>query len=54
MPFVLIDAAGEWALREARGSEEVVGGIAQIGGTLLMLCGLEVPEHYLPALVQSR
>jgi len=52
VPFILVDGSQKWALREPKGADAVVGGLAQIGGTILELCGLEVPEHYLPSLVQ--
>ena len=51
VPLILVDPAGEWTLADPRRADGVVGGIAQIGGTLLALCGLEVPGHYLPSLV---
>ncbi len=52
VPLVLLDPSGTWELIDAQRDAAVVGGIAQIGGTLLALCGLEVPAHYLPALVK--
>lgn len=54
VPLILVDASGRWTLRSPSGADEVVGGIAQLGGTLLELSGLEVPEHYLPSLVAKR
>ena len=33
---------------------ESLGGLAQIGGTILEMCGLDVPEHYLPSLVERK
>ena len=33
------------------GKNMKIGGLAQIGGTILDLCGLEVPNHYLPSLI---
>jgi hypothetical protein len=32
----------------------MLGGLSQIGATLLELCGVPVPEGYLPSLVQSK
>ena len=50
VPFCLVDPQSEWALKGNDG--ESLGGLAQIGGTILEMCGLEVPEHYLPSLVE--
>ena len=52
VPFLLIDPQQEWSLKGQ--AAEVSGGIAQIGGTLLHACGLEVPNHYLPSLIEKR
>ena len=49
VPFCLVDPQKEWSLKGNDG--ESLGGLAQIGGTILEMCGLEVPEHYLPSLV---
>jgi len=54
VPLVLLDASGRWSLTAPRRDAEVVGGLAQLGATVLVLCGLEAPEHYLPALVTPR
>ena len=50
VPFCIFDPLNNWTLKGERGS--LAGGIAQIGGTLLELCELEVPEHYLDSLVR--
>jgi 2,3-bisphosphoglycerate-independent phosphoglycerate mutase len=49
VPFVLADFSGQWALdaEACRGA-----GIASIGGTVLALAGIALPEGYLPALVK--
>jgi 2,3-bisphosphoglycerate-independent phosphoglycerate mutase len=52
VPLILLDPASEWSLSGERGS--LIGGLAQIGGSLLDLCGLEVPEHYLPSLMERQ
>jgi 2,3-bisphosphoglycerate-independent phosphoglycerate mutase len=54
VPVILVDASGQWALVRPERDAAVVGGIAQLGGTLLVLSGLAVPEHYLPAIVERR
>jgi 2,3-bisphosphoglycerate-independent phosphoglycerate mutase len=46
VPFVLVDAAGRWALADVPDA-----GIANIGATLLVLAGLTPPDAYLPSLV---
>ena len=52
VPIILCDPTNQYSLigKEA----EKIGGLAQIGGTLLDLCGLEVPEHYLPSLIERK
>ncbi len=61
VPFALVDPSGRWRLtvptrdlaRWAEPSAETPSaGIARIGATLLALCGLPVPESYLPPLVE--
>jgi 2,3-bisphosphoglycerate-independent phosphoglycerate mutase len=49
VPFVLADFSGQWALdaEACRGA-----GIASIGGTVLALAGIALPNGYLPALVK--
>jgi len=53
VPFVLVDHSGEWALAGA-GQGSVCGGLAQVGGTLLRLCDVPVPNNYLNPLVVRR
>ncbi|HND31198.1 MAG TPA: alkaline phosphatase family protein, partial [Myxococcota bacterium] len=48
VPFYLWDPAKCWRLAEVGEA-----GIASIGGTLLLLAGLELPEGYAPALIQG-
>ena len=50
VPFILCDPLSEWTLRGE--PETLLGGLAQIGGTLLHLSDLEVPSHYLPSLLE--
>ena len=50
VPFCLFDPTNSWCLRGEKAS--ALGGLAQIGGTLLELNHLPVPEHYLPSLVK--
>ncbi|MEQ1570245.1 MAG: 2,3-bisphosphoglycerate-independent phosphoglycerate mutase [Myxococcota bacterium] len=47
VPFVVCDPRGELGLR---GPD---GGLAQVGATVLELCGLTPPDDYLPGLVVS-
>jgi 2,3-bisphosphoglycerate-independent phosphoglycerate mutase len=47
VPFVLVDPRHEWTLARVEGA-----GIANIGATVLELCGLEPPSMYLPSLVR--
>ncbi len=49
VPFILVDPTGRWTLKQAGGQPG--GGLAQIGATLLVLCGLPAPASYLPPLV---
>jgi 2,3-bisphosphoglycerate-independent phosphoglycerate mutase len=51
VPFILADFSGQWQLDEAAAAG---AGIANIGGTVLALAGIALPEGYLPALVQPR
>jgi 2,3-bisphosphoglycerate-independent phosphoglycerate mutase len=53
VPLILLDTANQWSL-VATDHDQPVGSIARIGGTLLHLCGLTPPDHYLPSLVQKR
>ena len=50
VPLFLVDPQGEWTLVGVPG--EQIGGIAQIGATLLVLSGLIPPPDYLPPLVR--
>lgn len=52
VPLILVDPQHEWTLLGT--AQRISGGIAQIGGTLLHACNLEVPSHYLPSLIQRR
>ena len=54
VPLILLDTAGEWTLSEPTRETGTVGSIARIGATVLTLCGLTPPAHYLPTLVQKR
>lgn len=47
VPFVLVDGQGEWQLTDVSNA-----GIASIGGTLLTMFGIPLPEDYAPALVR--
>jgi 2,3-bisphosphoglycerate-independent phosphoglycerate mutase len=47
VPAILVDASGQWDLRAIEGA-----GIANLGATVLNLCGVATPEGYLPALVE--
>jgi len=49
VPVILADPTGRWTLEGTVPGAEV-GGLARIGGTLLALCGLPVPETWLPSL----
>lgn len=49
VPVVLADPTGRWTL-EGGAPGELVGGLARIGGTVLALCGLPVPDGWLPSL----
>ena len=49
VPLILCDPEGQYSLQGK--NAETIGGLAQVGGTLLELCGLEVPQHYLPSLL---
>jgi 2,3-bisphosphoglycerate-independent phosphoglycerate mutase len=54
VPLILYDPHAEWTLREGERSSDPVGGIAQLGATILQLCGVEPPAEYLTSLVQRR
>ena len=51
VPVAIVDPTGRWALIGDH-PDEVVGGIAQIGATLLQLHDLPVPDDYLPSLLR--
>ncbi len=51
VPVVLVDFAHSRVIN-AGPSPERIGGLAQIGATVLELCGLPVPEGYLPSLLK--
>jgi len=51
VPFVLHDASGRWTLPQPG---TLSGGLAQVGSSLLELCGLAPPPDYLPSLVRHR
>jgi 2,3-bisphosphoglycerate-independent phosphoglycerate mutase len=49
VPFILVDATGRWRLADVPGA-----GIANVGATVLNLCGIATPPGYLPSLVALR
>ena len=49
VPFIVVDTKGEWTIRNESGS--MLGGLSQIGATLLKLCDVPIPDDYLPELV---
>ena len=51
VPFILVDPQRHWTLTTTEG--QAGGGLAQIGGTLLHLSGLSLPEAYLPSLAKK-
>lgn len=52
VPCILLDPSNTWTLIGEK--EQQLGGLAQIGATILHLCGLEIPSSYLPSLVQKQ
>lgn len=52
VPFIVYDPTGRTELTVPSGPS-VQGKIAQIGASLLMLCGVPVPSDYLPSLIRS-
>jgi 2,3-bisphosphoglycerate-independent phosphoglycerate mutase len=52
VPLVLIDPTGAWRLEGKEG--EVSGELAQIGASVLTLCGVAVPRSFLPSMVAPR
>lgn len=51
VPMVLHDASGRWTVEQPGAA---IGGLAQVGSSLLHLCGLDLPPGYLPSLIQPR
>ena len=51
VPYIVIDPQKKWMVKHDHGL--LHGGLAQIGGTVLNLLHLPVPEHYLPSLVKK-
>ena len=51
VPFILVEGAGRWSLPHQ--SDGPAGGLAQIGATLLHLCGVPIPDGYLPSLLDD-
>jgi 2,3-bisphosphoglycerate-independent phosphoglycerate mutase len=49
VPVILVDPTDQWRLTGEDG--ELVGGLAGIAATLLVLCGVTPPTSFLPALV---
>jgi 2,3-bisphosphoglycerate-independent phosphoglycerate mutase len=52
VPLVLVDPTGAWRLDGEPG--EVSGELAQIGASVLTLCGVDVPDTFLPSMVHPR
>ena len=48
VPVILVDASGQWRLEAPSDGS---AGIANLGATVLNLCGVATPEGYLPSLV---
>ena len=48
VPCALVDPSGRWQLTAGE------AGLAQLGATVLVLCGLPAPSDYLPSLVERR
>ena len=51
VPFIVFDPQNEWSVNGNNG--DILGGLSQIGATLLDLCGVQIPDSYLPSLVQK-
>ena len=51
VPFILFDPKGQWTIKGTQGDQ--LGGLSQIGASLLELCGVEIPDVYLPSLVHT-
>ena len=52
VPFILFDPNEEWVISGNKG--ELLGGLSQIGASLLELCGVDIPQGYLPSLVKQK
>ena len=50
VPFIIMDPQNGWTINGSNGTH--IGGLAQIGATLLKLCDVPIPNDYLPELVQ--
>lgn len=50
VPLILVDPTQQWTIAGEKG--QVLGGIAQIGATILTICQASVPPDYLPSLVR--
>lgn len=51
VPFIVYDPKEEWTLNDEYGT--LIGGLSQIGATLLEMCGVSTPDGYLPSLVRK-
>ncbi len=51
VPFVLHDATGRWAVQQP---QQISGGLAQVGSSLLQLCDVPIPADYLPSIIRTR
>ena len=49
VPFIIMDPQNVWTINGTNGAH--IGGLAQIGATLLKLCDVPIPSDYLPELV---
>ena len=52
VPFVMVDPTGTFRLAHPTGTPTSVGSIARIGATVLTLADVDVPDDYLPSLVE--
>jgi 2,3-bisphosphoglycerate-independent phosphoglycerate mutase len=52
VPLVLVDPTHTWRLEGVPG--EVSGELAQVGASVLTLCGVAVPDTFLPSMVHAR
>ncbi|MFN7143392.1 MAG: 2,3-bisphosphoglycerate-independent phosphoglycerate mutase [Myxococcota bacterium] len=53
VPFILVDPTGTWTLTCPPAKEGGLPGLAQVGGTLLTMFGVDLPADYLPPLVKK-